>query len=283
MSTRRRHARRAGWGSTRGRGFAARLSRALLAGFALVFVLPATGGTQPEQGVLGIVGSPGTAGSGSYRDESDVARISGLAEPAPDRAAGRPRVAPSDASPSDYRWPIAGARLTQPFGPTRWGTWIVNGEGFHDGIDLASFCGDRIRAAHGGVVLAAGRHFDQFLGWVGDLGPYTARLNEKHLWVTLPIVVVIEDGNGYRSIYAHFNRVVVKPGEAVAAGDLLGFEGSTGNATGCHLHYSVFSPDETATFGTDPKVVAHMLLPAEEIARIDPLLVLPPLAEAGIH
>ena len=49
----------------------------------------------------------------------------------------------------------------------------------------------------------------------------------------------------------------------------------TGRASGCHLHYGLFSPLETATFAMDPKVAKRMKLPAAEIARIDPLLVLP--------
>jgi murein DD-endopeptidase MepM/ murein hydrolase activator NlpD len=121
------------------------------------------------------------------------------------------------------------------------------------------------------------------MGWVGDLTAYTDRLNAKHLWLTLPNVVVIDDGNGYRSMYAHFRGVAVKPGDVVKAGDLLGWEGQTGHATGCHVHYGLFSPATTETFGYDPVAAGHMLLPTQELARIDPLLVLPPLASAGIH
>ena len=182
-----------------------------------------------------------------------------------------------------YRWPIRNASLTLPFGPSPWGSRIVNGEPFHDGIDLATHCGDRLTAAHDGTVLAAGRRYDAEMGWVGDLTAYTDRLTEKNLWITLPNVVVIDDGNGYRSVYAHFRSVVVTPGDVVQAGDLLGYEGMTGRATGCHLHYGLFSPYEVGTFGIEPVAVEHILRPAEEIARSDPLLVLPPLDEAGIH
>jgi murein DD-endopeptidase MepM/ murein hydrolase activator NlpD len=174
-----------------------------------------------------------------------------------------------------YVSPLPRGRLTLPFGPSRWGSRIVDGEQFHDGVDLATFCGDRIVAAHAGTVLAAGRKFDQHLGWVGDLQPYLDRLEAKQLWMTLPIVVVIDDGNGYRSIYAHFRETVVKRGDVVEAGDLLGYEGQTGRASGCHLHYGLFSPLETATFGIDPDVVRRMKVPSTQIARVDPLLVLP--------
>ena len=182
--------------------------------------------------------------------------------------------APAPATLTGYRWPLPRGRVTLPFGPSPWGSRIVDGEPFHDGVDLATFCGDRVVAAHGGTVLAAGRRYDQFMGWVGDIGPYVDRLEKKQLWSTLPIVVVIDDGNGYRSVYAHFGKVVVKAGASVKAGQLLGYEGMTGRASGCHLHYGLFSPMEAATFGIEPTVAKRMRLPDRQIARIDPMPVL---------
>jgi murein DD-endopeptidase MepM/ murein hydrolase activator NlpD len=180
-----------------------------------------------------------------------------------------------------YRWPIAHPRLTLPFGPTPWGSRFVNGEPFHDGVDLATFCNDRVMAAHSGTVLAAGRHYDEVMGWVGDLQPYYDRLDRKRLWPQLPIVIVIDDGNGYRSIYAHMWKITVKKGDTVKAGQVIGYEGMTGRASGCHLHYGLFSPLETGTFRIRPDVVKRMKLPEAQIARVDPLLVLPP--RAGIN
>lgn len=175
-----------------------------------------------------------------------------------------------------YLWPVAKSRLTLPFGPTRLGSRVVGDRRFHDGIDLASFCGDRVLAAHAGMVLAAGRRYDTWMGWRGSLDAYRDRLTEKQLWVTLPIVVVIDDGNGYRSLYAHFSRVVVRAGERVRAGQLLGYEGRTGRASGCHLHYGLFSPLEERAFALRADIAERMLLPSAETARVDPLLVLPP-------
>ena len=182
--------------------------------------------------------------------------------------------APPPATLTGYRWPLPRGRLTLPFGPSPWGSRIVDGEPFHDGVDFATFCGDRIVAAHSGTVLAAGRRYDKHMGWIGDLQPYLDRLDKKQLWSTLPIVVVIDDGNGYRSIYAHFSKVAVKKGATVKAGQLLGYEGQTGRASGCHLHYGLFSPAEVATFGIDAAVVKRMKVPSQQIARIDPMLVL---------
>jgi murein DD-endopeptidase MepM/ murein hydrolase activator NlpD len=184
--------------------------------------------------------------------------------------------APDIETLTGYRWPLAHPRLTLPFGPTPWGSRLVHGRQFHDGVDLATFCGDRIMAAHAGRVLAAGRHYDAYMGWIGDLGPYLRRLDRNHLWPKLPILVVVDDGNGYRSMYAHFERIVVKPGQRVRAGQLLGYEGATGRASGCHLHYGMFSPWEDATFAIVPDVAKRMKLPKTEIARVDPLKVLPP-------
>lgn len=183
---------------------------------------------------------------------------------------------------SGYRWPIRNSRITNAFGKGHPGGFLVDGVTAHDGIDLSTFCWDRIVAAHGGTVLAAGRHHEGFVGWLGDLTAFRARLDAANAWRTRAIAVVIDDGNGYRSVYVHLARVNVKPGDVVNAGDLIGWEGETGNATGCHLHYSLFSPAETDSWLLDPEVAARNLLPEREIARIDPLRVLPPLEDAGI-
>lgn len=152
----------------------------------------------------------------------------------------------------------------------------------HDGIDISSFCGAHVVAAHDGVVLSAGRHYEGYTGWVGDLGPYRDRLDRRSGWGGLAIGVVIDDGNGYRSIYLHLNLATVEKGDVVRAGDMLGYQGSTGVATGCHLHYAIFSPLERRTIGVDPKLTRETRLPNLKIARIDPLLVLPPPETASI-
>ena len=225
------------------------------------------------QGAVGSALSPSarpTTAPGAAQAPGATGQPAAAVVPSPSLAPTAPPVA----TLTGYRWPLPRGRLTLPFGPSPWGSRIVEGERFHDGVDLATFCGDRIVAAHGGKVLAAGRKYDRFLGWVGDLKPYLDRLEKKNLWATLPIVVVIDDGNGYRSVYAHFGKLAVKKGAVVKAGQLLGYEGRTGRASGCHLHYGLFSPAEVATFGIDPTVVKRMKLPKWQIARIDPMLVL---------
>jgi murein DD-endopeptidase MepM/ murein hydrolase activator NlpD len=262
----------------RGRGH--RLAAKLAIGAALVVVGGAAatswgaGEVSPVGAVQGAAGSP----------ELDAASPAGAAAVATPSVSTTPRPTPTTPpsptpalpeSLTGYQSPLPHGRLTLPFGPSAWGSRIVDGTTFHDGIDLATFCGDRVVAAHDGRVLAAGRRYDDQMGWIGDLGPYKQRLDKTHAWMTLPIVIVIDDGNGYRSIYAHFGKVVVKRGQAVVAGQLIGYEGRTGRASGCHVHYGLFSPLETATFEIDPDVVKRMKVPDRQTARIDPLRVLP--------
>src|SRR3954447_20086862 len=176
-----------------------------------------------------------------------------------------------------YRWPLTHGRITTPFGVVVGGSFIVDGQPVHDGLDIATFCGDPIHAAHAGTVVAKGRHVDAFLGWIGDVAGYEARLTAKDLWGSRAIIVVIDDGNGYRSLYVHLARSTVAVGQQVTAGDVIGYEGATGFATGCHLHYSLFSPTDPSVFPSDPSLVKRLELPAAEVARIDPLAVFPPL------
>ena len=250
---------------------------------------PGPGGIGEAAAVIGLEptalpGLPATVATGA-QGSPEPGQAAAISSPAGTREMRPPRIAmdawptptpPPIATLTGYTWPLAHPRLTLPFGPTAWGTRLVDGQLFHDGVDLATFCGDRVLAAHDGVVLAAGRRFDDYLGWVGSLARYTARLDQQHLWMELPIVVVIDDGDGYRSMYAHFSRLTVRAGQHVRAGQLIGYEGMTGHATGCHVHFGLFSPLETRTFGIEPKVSRDMRLPRLEIARIDPLLVLPP-------
>ena len=235
---------------------------------------------QPIGDVRGVVAAPPPTPAASVAPPAPDLRFS-YARPA-DRngpRAGREALAPQPGELTGYVWPLARGRLTLPFKAIPGGSRIKDGKLFHDGIDVASFCGDTVMATHDGVVLAAGRRFDEFVGWVGSLRRYYATLDKKKLWDDLPIVVVIDDGNGYRSIYAHFSKVTVAPGDVVRAGQRIGFEGRTGHASGCHVHYGLFSPFETDTFGVRADMLKALRLPAAEIARIDPLIVMPRGAE----
>jgi murein DD-endopeptidase MepM/ murein hydrolase activator NlpD len=84
---------------------------------------------------------------------------------------------------------------------------------FHPGIDIGAPTGQGIVAVLPGVVLSAGPR-----GTYGNL-------------------VVIDHGNGFATAYAHQSRILVVPGQRVAAGQRIGLVGSTGAATGPHLHF----------------------------------------------
>ncbi|OII38189.1 hypothetical protein BIU98_15060 [Curtobacterium sp. MMLR14_010] len=92
----------------------------------------------------------------------------------------------------------------------------ITGNGsFHDGIDLGSGCSTAIVAASAGTV--------EYVGWYGGYGNY----------------VRINHGNGVATAYGHIvnGGFRVAPGQQVAAGTLIALVGSTGNSTGCHLHF----------------------------------------------
>jgi murein DD-endopeptidase MepM/ murein hydrolase activator NlpD len=251
---------------------------------ALLALLASSFPGRPLQPVGEVRGAVATPPSTAEAPAAAAARDPRLAYPrATDRdtpRTGRDALAPQPGELTGYVWPLTHGRITLPFKAIPGGTRIKDGKLFHDGIDLATFCGDRVRAAHDGTVLAAGRHFDDVIGWIGDLRPYYRLLDKKHLWDDLPIVVVIDDGNGYRSIYAHMSKVTVKVGDEVRAGQGIGVEGRTGHASGCHVHYGLFSPLETDTFGVRADLLKKLKLPLAEIARIDPILVMPDGAAA---
>lgn len=103
-------------------------------------------------------------------------------------------------------WPAAGT-ITQRFYP------------WHKGLDIANKSGGSILAADSGVVVVA--------GWPDNVG-YGNR-------------VMVDHGNGYRTLYAHLSRISVAVGQTVNRGDVLGLMGSTGRSTGTHLHFEIRS------------------------------------------
>lgn len=85
----------------------------------------------------------------------------------------------------------------------------------HEGIDLAAPTGTPIHAAGKGVVV--------FSGVRNGYGN----------------TLEIDHGNGYRTLYAHTSKLLVKQGDTVERGALVALVGSTGASTGSHLHYEV--------------------------------------------
>lgn len=251
----------------------------------LVFMAP-PGGSQPQTSPAaqlpsaspgsGSTASPGTPQPGATGSPTDPG------SPQPDPTPGNPlakQLPPKSSDPTEltgYVWPVRNARITGRFAPrpaSQGGFVVIDGVTYHDGLDLATGCGDEVRAAHDGTVLYAGRNFDVFLGYRGDAEAIYARLEQQGRVNTLPIVIVIDDGNGYRSVYVHLNRADVEAGESVIAGDVIGREGATGFASGCHLHYGLIRMD-----GGWQQVVERLQpfgYPALTRERINPIHVFP--------
>jgi murein DD-endopeptidase MepM/ murein hydrolase activator NlpD len=129
--------------------------------------------------------------------------------------------------PSDYSgtlaWPMGGV-VTQEFGCTGFPAEPRVGScaHFHEGIDLAAPCGTQIRAAAPGVVV--------FVGY----NPYDT---PPQAWL-----VIIAHSTSLNTWYAHMKARAptgIRAGAHVSAGQLIGWEASTGHSTGCHLHWAV--------------------------------------------
>lgn len=93
------------------------------------------------------------------------------------------------------------------------------GSRFHKGVDLGANCGTNMYAAASGTVVYAA------YGWNGGYGNY----------------IIIEHANGLRTAYGHIEAggIAVSTGQNVAAGSKIARVGTTGNSTGCHLHFEV--------------------------------------------
>jgi murein DD-endopeptidase MepM/ murein hydrolase activator NlpD len=110
-------------------------------------------------------------------------------------------------------WPVDGrlmsgfAQRTDPF----------SGEGaFHTGVDISAPTGTPVRSTADGIVIQA----EPVTGGYGRL-------------------VRIDHGGDVQTYYAHLSRIVVRVGQEVRRGDIVGMVGSTGRVTAPHLHYEV--------------------------------------------
>ena len=228
---------------------------------------PSHGATARSTGSA--AGSPATASPAPARPAATELRPNPLAKQVPAHSVDPTQL-------TGYIWPVKHALITTRFAPlpaTDGGFVIIDGVAYHDGIDLATHCDDKVRAAHDGTVLYAGRDYDPYLGYQGNAEAIYDRLQKLGHTNEQPIVVVIDDGNGYRSEYVHLNEADVEPGQVVKAGDVIGLEGATGFATGCHLHFSLIRMDG----GWQP-VVTRLLqygYPPLVRERVNPLDVLP--------
>lgn len=108
-----------------------------------------------------------------------------------------------------FAWPAVGT-VTSPFGR--------DGARWHPGLDIGSLRSPTVRAA------AAGRVVGE-----GYLPGYDGYGN----------VVLANLGDGYSALYAHLERPLVRTGERLSVGQLIGVAGCTGWCTGTHLHFEL--------------------------------------------
>jgi hypothetical protein len=150
---------------------------------------------------------PGTPPSAAYQRirAGELARIN----------AARAIQSDSQGWRQDFIWPVKG-RLSGRFGSQR----IYNGNpgGYHSGNDIATGASGTpyVAPADGVVILAAER-------------PFTL---EGYL-------LMIDHGMGLNSAFLHSSRLLVREGEHVRQGQVIGYIGKTGRATGPHLHWSM--------------------------------------------
>lgn len=147
------------------------------------------------------------------------------ASPSPSAA---PEAAPSPTSPlptelKGYKWPVRGGMVADYYDWDEQGPFVIEGRRVHGGLVITWFDGAIVKAAHKGTVVAAGRDWRNEVGYDDDLDDYYARLKRKRQKPSLG--VVIDDGNGYRSVYSELKAVRVKPGQQVKAGTVVGTMG----------------------------------------------------------
>ena len=142
-------------------------------------------------------------------------------------AIGQEIIVPNGVKPAEVYWsPMARVKQITPdagsvtaSGNFVWptgGTISQNFVWYHKGVDIANRAAPGVLAADSGTVVAA--------GW----SPYGYGYH-----------VVIDHGNGYRTLYAHLSQIYVNVGQGVNRGAAVGKMGSTGRSTGIHLHFEV--------------------------------------------
>ncbi|MDO8620109.1 MAG: peptidoglycan DD-metalloendopeptidase family protein [bacterium] len=121
------------------------------------------------------------------------------------------------------KWPLDAVKITQEFGDTAFSkSGAYAGKG-HNGVDFRAPNGTPIKASLSGTVKGTGNTDAVCPG--ASYGKW----------------VLIEHSNGLSTLYAHFSLVKVSEGQSVSTGEVLGYAGETGYATGPHLHFTVYA------------------------------------------
>lgn len=111
---------------------------------------------------------------------------------------------------------------TQGYGATTFAKYGYRGK-WHNGIDFGIPIGTPIFAAEAGTVLATGNE-DAYCPR-GAYGKF----------------ILIKHNNNLTTLYGHLSKWIVSPGQTVTRGQVIGYSGKTGYATGAHLHFTVFA------------------------------------------
>ncbi|OGG57335.1 hypothetical protein A2853_02345 [Candidatus Kaiserbacteria bacterium RIFCSPHIGHO2_01_FULL_55_17] len=121
------------------------------------------------------------------------------------------------------RWPLDNVKVTQYFGDTdfaRSGAYAGKG---HNGVDFRASVGTPIKAALTGTVIGTGN--TDIVRGCYSYGKW----------------VLVRHGNGLSTLYAHLSQINATEGQSVSTGQVVGYAGATGYATGPHLHFGVYA------------------------------------------
>ncbi|OHA94065.1 MAG: hypothetical protein A3E02_00155 [Candidatus Zambryskibacteria bacterium RIFCSPHIGHO2_12_FULL_38_34] len=159
-----------------------------------------------------------------------------------------------------FSWPLDNIFITQYFGKTIAAKTLYS-SGTHNGIDFRASRGTPVKAVLSGVVQGIGNTDQQ-------KGCYS-----YGKWV------LIKHSNGLSSLYGHLDLIKVSPGQSVATGEVIGYSGQTGYATGPHLHLTIYASQgveiQKYSSSTNCKNVS---IPVSDInAYLNPILYLPAL------
>lgn len=120
------------------------------------------------------------------------------------------------------RWPLDSVVITQQFGKTS-SSGRLYASGTHDGVDFRASIGTPIHASLTGVVQ--------------EINQGAVKNCQYGKWV------LIKHANGLSSLYAHLSEIIVSKGSTVSTGQVIGYSGNTGYATGPHLHFTVYASE----------------------------------------
>jgi murein DD-endopeptidase MepM/ murein hydrolase activator NlpD len=193
------------------------LSGLLAAGFLLSVVLAV---------VVIVLGVPEYAEPAAADEAHAGVAGQGTADSAPlpsTSAAAGAMASPTSALPDTlkgYRWPVRGGMVGEYYDWAEDGRFIIDGRRVHAGLVITWFEGALVKSAHAGTVVSAGREWEREVGYDGSLDEVYARLKRRGEQPTQGIV--IDDGNGYRSVYSGLQDLRVKAGDTVKPGTVIG-------------------------------------------------------------